>query len=808
MRARRRRAARRRVVAAVHVVVVVVVVVVAATTARLATDQVGAGAQPSGCPDAPQTVGDGLVVSCKWVTFLPGEVFQSSPNLATLDGDGPSIVVGTRDSGQVDALHLSDGSPVAGWPVQTAYAVDSSPTAVPDPSGDGLDDVAVGAGDVTTGAPPSLGVDHGELEEFGPDGSVRWTRALSDQFDGFGPDPAEFATPVAADITGSGRPSLVEGGVSLSQYAVDAATGATDLGWPRKTADSTFSSAAVTDLDGGTRPVVVAGSDSSGGPGALYNWNGGVVRAEDGTGGVLWVHRNDEVVTSSPAVGNLDGSGDEVVFGHGRYWADRGASTDATAVTALDADGAVAWQTSLSGYTPASPALADLDGSGNLDVVEPTWVGAGQSSGGGAVYALGPGGNVLWGPVTQTYVPGVTGNPASIYGGVSTASLSPGYQDVVFGSTYGWNIVDGRNGSLLLPTPSTSADNLDGEDVDWDGTVANLSIQGTPLITPDPVRGMDIVVAGVYAPTDPGGDRGFVAVYQVQNALGAAPGPGTWPMFHHDPQHTGSAVEPPLSCPGCVPATADRGYWLTAADGGVFAYGGAPFEGSMGAVHLQKPIVGMASTPDGGGYWLVASDGGVFAFGDAAFEGSMGGHHLQKPIVGMASTPDGGGYWLVASDGGVFAFGDAAFEGSLGHVGLAAPVVGMAPTADGLGYWLVASDGGVFAFGDADFHGSMGGRHLAQPVVGITPIAGAGGYWLVGADGGVFAFDAPFDGSMGGTRLARPVVSLAAPDPEEGGGYWEVGADGGVFAFGGTPFDGSAGAVALAAPVVAMAPVG
>ncbi len=33
----------------------------------------------------------------------------------------------------------------------------------------------------------------------------------------------------------------------------------------------------------------------------------------------------------------------------------------------------------------------------------------------------------------------------------------------------------------------------------------------------------------------------------------------------------------------------------------------------------------MAATPDGKGYWLVASDGGVFAFGDAGFEGSMGG---------------------------------------------------------------------------------------------------------------------------------------------------------------------------------------
>ena len=74
----------------------------------------------------------------------------------------------------------------------------------------------------------------------------------------------------------------------------------------------------------------------------------------------------------------------------------------------------------------------------------------------------------------------------------------------------------------------------------------------------------------------------------------------------------------------------------------------------MGGQHLNKPVVGIAATPDGGGYWLVASDGGVFSFGDAHFFGSMGGRHLNQPIVGITPTPDGGGYWLVASDGGIF----------------------------------------------------------------------------------------------------------------------------------------------------------
>jgi hypothetical protein len=85
----------------------------------------------------------------------------------------------------------------------------------------------------------------------------------------------------------------------------------------------------------------------------------------------------------------------------------------------------------------------------------------------------------------------------------------------------------------------------------------------------------------------------------------------------------------------------------------------------------------MATTADGLGYWLVAADGGVFSLGDAAFYGSEGATHLNSPIVGMEAAPDGGGYWLVAADGGVFSLGDAAFYGSEGGVHLHSPIVGM-----------------------------------------------------------------------------------------------------------------------------------
>lgn len=76
---------------------------------------------------------------------------------------------------------------------------------------------------------------------------------------------------------------------------------------------------------------------------------------------------------------------------------------------------------------------------------------------------------------------------------------------------------------------------------------------------------------------------------------------------------------------------------------------------------LAKPACGIVATPDGKGYYIVAQDGGVFAFGSAPFLDSLPsiGVTPSSPVVGMAlyCSPVNVvlGYWLVGSDGGVFA---------------------------------------------------------------------------------------------------------------------------------------------------------
>ncbi|ROP30453.1 NBR1-Ig-like domain-containing protein [Couchioplanes caeruleus] len=186
------------------------------------------------------------------------------------------------------------------------------------------------------------------------------------------------------------------------------------------------------------------------------------------------------------------------------------------------------------------------------------------------------------------------------------------------------------------------------------------------------------------------------------------------------------------------PGTA-LGQWVVAADGGVFAFAGAPFFGSMGGKALNAPVVGIAATPSGRGYWLTAADGGVFAFGDAVFAGSMAGKPLNGTVVSIAATPDGRGYWLAGSDGGVFAFGTAGFGGSA--AGSGASMVGVART--GPGYALVDRAGRVTAFATS----GTAPRSVLYPGERLHPgeqlTSGNGRYVLVmQGDGNLVEYDA------------------------------------------------------------------
>ncbi|HEV2361007.1 MAG TPA: SpoIID/LytB domain-containing protein [Acidimicrobiales bacterium] len=275
---------------------------------------------------------------------------------------------------------------------------------------------------------------------------------------------------------------------------------------------------------------------------------------------------------------------------------------------------------------------------------------------------------------------------------------------------------------------------------DLGGRVTNLLLQGTKssLQVDGGTFAADFgLMSDWFSVTNgPGGRQSGLGGYYLVGSTGSVTGFGSVAG-----SHSYKTTAPLVSV-----TAAPHGYWIAGSDGAVY---GAPGYGSMAGRHLNKPIVGIASTPDGKGYWLVATDGGIFTFGDAKFHGSTGNIRLNKPIVGMATTLDGKGYWLVASDGGIFTFGDAKFHGSTGNIHLNKPIVGMAPAKDGAGYWLVASDGGMFTFGTATFYGSLGGQVLAAPASGMISTPDGYGYEIVTGDGGVHPFgDAPQFGDL------------------------------------------------------------
>ena len=114
-----------------------------------------------------------LPVSLVWQQVLPdagGPIAESSPSVATLDGSGPSVVVGDRD-GYVWAFHLSNGSTTPGWPTNIGVPIDSTPSVWP--NGTGTDDVYVDGGNASQ---PTVGGYYG----IGPTGTQIWHDTAAD----------------------------------------------------------------------------------------------------------------------------------------------------------------------------------------------------------------------------------------------------------------------------------------------------------------------------------------------------------------------------------------------------------------------------------------------------------------------------------------------------------------------------------------------------------------------------------------------------------------------------------------------------
>ena len=668
----------------------------------------------------------------KVLNDAPCGVAQASP-VAFNDGGTSAVEVGDRQ-GTLYGLTLTDGTTAPGWGSGTGNSIGSG-EGCGNPSGGtpatGVNGIGVPgspAVDSTASVGPNgalfFGTGNtfapvdGGYDAYGSDGSELWNQVVTNPSTDTQPDGGVQASmPLAAGG------SLVEAG-SLGQmtYALNTSNGMPATGWPQFTADSVFSTAAVGDLYGtGSDDFVSGGASSAGFAYGKQYGNGGHVRIFNDHGGLICSAQTNEEIDSSPAVGPiLPGGAYGIATGTGSFFG----GSDENTVKVFDTACNQVWSDPLDGTTKGSPALADVQGNGQLAVVEGTVTGAAT----GSVYAIDAAtGATIW----KSDVGG------AVIGSVTSADLTGGgYQDVIVPTDRGLFILDGKTG--------ISVANVD--DGSGNGGIPIHEVYGfqnAALVTADANGTIGITVAG-YSGISPSCTQncpaqGIVQHFEVTGSNGGRVGePGSWSQFHHDSSLSGFVSGGAPLAPCHRPAAARRGYLTTASDGGIFSFS-QDFCGSTGSLTLNQPVVGMAAVPGRGGYWLVASDGGIFSFGDAGFYGSTGSLHLNAPVVGMAATPDGHGYWLAAADGGIFAFGDAGFYGSAASPGR--KIVAMAATPDGLGYWEVSASGQIFTFGDAGFSGDASGLHLNSPIVGITPDPVTGGYWLVGLDGGVFSYD-------------------------------------------------------------------
>jgi LruC domain-containing protein len=253
-----------------------------------------------------------------------------------LNDDGNSeIIIGNLLKNQVE---VSDSllNPLPGWPQPVEGGIKAA-AAIADLDGDGVDEVLVGASD-------------GRLYAWHYNGTLveGWPVMLNEGF-------RVLATPAVGDLDGDGSQDVVVPATDGQLYAFNA-TGVARSGWPISIGDVADqfggqvinSSPQIVDLDGnGSLEIVVGSTDQH-----LYAFNA--------DGSVRWAFETDDMVLSTPAVGELDGntSGLEIVVGSGDSY-----------VYVLNSEATLLWKRPTGWTVRSSPILADIDGDQDLEII-------------------------------------------------------------------------------------------------------------------------------------------------------------------------------------------------------------------------------------------------------------------------------------------------------------------------------------------------------------------------------------------------------------------------------------------------------
>ncbi len=491
-----------------------------------------------------------------------GRIQHASPAVADFNGDGDlEIVVGAYD-GMLYVIAYSGSGWSVVWSRQTALDINAANPPTPQASGRIESAPAVADMDndgdleivVTTGGLPANHLNGGVLV-YGYQGSTPgWSFAIQGNW----PQPKQdivggetgaskpdgywdgiYASPAVGDLDGDGDLEIAVEGEDRAIHAWHH-TGTYVSGWPftRSAGDPILrgglSSPALGDLDNDGLPEVVVGGlspmwDGIGSPDYTY----AAVWAINGDSSLVpgWPQYAREWVDSSPALGDIDGDGElEVVVGTGRDGISAGDQAGYY-VYAWNADGTPVsgWPRPTGANMGSSPALADLDQDGVLDVI----IGCGYEAVSSCHYLYAWHGN-------GTNVSGFPMEPLDVnpWGHISQVQPYPPVIADIDGNNYLeiLLVMSNSNGVSVVNhngTMNTDYSRFQDQDTNYTGMIA------PPVVA-------DVDNDGFLETIGAGAGQNTQAAIYIWEEVGPASGEQPWPMFHHDVQRTGRYPSSPI----------------------------------------------------------------------------------------------------------------------------------------------------------------------------------------------------------------------------------------------------------------------